>query len=101
MLWEYINEFVIVYLDNILIYFRNKKKHVQYITKVLKALQKTNLRVKSEKSQFHIKRVQFLEFIIITESLQMNSEKIKSVIMLNKYSSMSAASSRDKGRDSS
>ena len=71
---------MIVYLNNILVYFKNKKEYVQHVTKVLKALQKINLKVKSEKSQFYIKRVQFLEFIIITESLQMNSEKVKSVI---------------------
>ena len=69
MLREYINKFIVMYLNNILMYFISKENYVQHVTKVLKALQKTRLKVKLKKSQFHIKRVQFLEFIIITESL--------------------------------
>ena len=44
--------------------------------KVLKALQDTDLRIKSEKSLFHSKEVQFLEFIVTSDRLRMNSEKI-------------------------
>ena len=40
MLWEYINEFVIIYLNDILVYFKIKEKHIQHVTKVLKVLQK-------------------------------------------------------------
>ena len=48
--------------------------------KILRALQQVNLRVKSEKSQFYIKKIQFLDFIVITESLEINSVKIQLVI---------------------
>ena len=74
------NQFVIVYLDDILIYFKTKEQHVQHVCRVLQALQGAGLRVKSEKSLFHFKEVHFLGFIVIPEGLQMNSEKIQSVI---------------------
>ena len=69
-----------MYCDNILVYFRTKEKYIQHVIKVLRVLQKADLRVKSEKSQFHIKKVQFLEFIFISEELQINFVKVQSVI---------------------
>ena len=69
-----------MYCDNILVYFRTEEKYIQHMIKVLRVLQKADLRVKSEKSQFHIKKVQFLEFIVISEELQINFVKVQSVI---------------------
>ena len=80
VLWEYLNQFIVIYLDNILIYFKTKEQHVQHVRKVLQALQNAGLRVKPEKSLFHSKEVHFLGFIVTPEGLQMNSEKIQSVI---------------------
>ncbi len=50
----YLNQFVIVYLNDILIYSKTKKKHMQHVKKVLQTLKKVNLRIKSEKSEFHV-----------------------------------------------
>ena len=71
---------MVVYLDDILIYFKTKEQHVQHVCKVLQALQDAGLRVKPEKSLFHSKEVHFLGFIVTPEGLWMNSEKIQSVI---------------------
>ena len=57
-----------------------KKEHVQHVRKILQTLKKVDLRIKSEKSEFHVQNVQFLKFIIMFQSLRMNSKKIK-VIM--------------------
>ena len=80
VLWEYLNQFVIIYFDDILIYSKTKEQHVQHVCKVLQALQDAGLQVKSEKSLFHCKEVHFLGFIVTSEGLQMNSEKIQSVV---------------------
>jgi len=53
---------------------------VQHVKKVLQTLKKVDLCIKSEKSEFHVQSVQFLRFIIMSQSLRMNSKKIK-VIM--------------------
>ena len=68
-----------MYLNDILVYLKIRKDYVQYVRKMLKALQDINLKMKSEKSYFYIKEVSFLDFIILTEELKMNSEKIQSV----------------------
>ena len=70
------NQFVVIYLDDILIYFKTKEQHVQHVRKVLQALQNAGLQVKPEKSLFYSKEVHFLGFIVMPEGLQMNSEKI-------------------------
>ncbi len=54
MLQHYLNQFIIVYLNNILVYLKMKKEHVQHVKKVLQTLKKVNLHIKSEKSEFHV-----------------------------------------------
>jgi len=52
---------------------------VQHVKKILQTLKKVDLRIKSEKSEFHVQSVQFLKFIVTFQSLRMNSKKIKAV----------------------
>ena len=53
ILREHLNMFVIVYLNNILVYLKNEKDYKKHIRQILNALKKVNLRIVSEKSQFH------------------------------------------------
>src|SRR5437773_9671685 len=80
VLYNHLNEFVIMYLDDILIYFKNKKDHKKHVKEVLRKFQEKNLYLKSEKCKFHKQQVEYLEYIITTKKLKMNSEKIKAVI---------------------
>ena len=80
VLRRYFNQFIIIYLNNILIYSKIKKKHVRHVRKVLQILKKADLRIKSGKSEFHVQSVQFLEFIITFQELRMNFKKTKAVI---------------------
>ncbi len=57
VLQHYLNQFIIVYLNNILVYLKTKKEHVQYIKKVLQILKEVNLRIKSKKSEFYVQSV--------------------------------------------
>ncbi len=52
---------------------------MQHVKKVLQTLKKVDLRIKSEKSEFHVQSVQFLKFIVMSQSLRMNSKKIEAV----------------------
>jgi len=49
ILYEFLKDFVVVYLNNIIIYFKTKKNYVQHINKVFKILKNRDLRLKPEK----------------------------------------------------
>src|SRR5438046_5547277 len=80
VLYDHLNEFVITYLNNILIYFKNEENHEKHVKKVLKRFQEKKFYFKLKKYEFHKQQVKYLEHIVTTEKLEMNSEKIKTVI---------------------
>jgi Reverse transcriptase (RNA-dependent DNA polymerase) len=51
---KYLDDFVIVYLDDIFIYSKTKKEHIKHVIAVLKVLEKANVRINSAKSVFHV-----------------------------------------------
>ena len=58
------DDFVIVYLDNIIIYLNSEKKHKKYIKWVLNRLYKENMPVIIKKCKFYTKKTNFVGFII-------------------------------------
>ena len=80
VLREHLNMFIIVYLNNILVYFKNEKDHRKHIRQILSALKKVNLRIILEKSQFHQTEIEFLKYIIINYKIKMNLEKVRVII---------------------
>jgi len=62
VLREYLDEFVVVYLDDILIYSETLEKHKEHMHKILKKLQDANLLVEPEKCQFHAQEVDYQRF---------------------------------------
>src|SRR5204863_4402561 len=80
VLYDHLNEFVIMYLDDILIYSENEEDHKKHVKEVLKRLQEKKLYLKLKKCEFHKQQVKYLEHIVTTEKLEMNSEKVKTVI---------------------
>src|SRR6266513_5062983 len=80
VLYDYLNEFIITYLNDILIYSKNEEDYEKHVKKVLKKFQEKKLYFKLKKCKFHKQQIEYLEHIIMTEELKMNSEKIKAVI---------------------
>ena len=80
-LYQYIDYFVIVYIDDILIYLENEDEHEEHVIKVLQALQDTYLRVKLEKSEFYIDKVEFLEYNIEPGQIRISRKKVDTIII--------------------
>ena len=71
---------VIVYLDDILIFGINKKKHKQLVKEVLKRLQENDLYAKAEKCSFEQSSIKYLGVIISENKVQMNEKKLSGVL---------------------
>jgi len=72
--------YVMVYLDDILIFGINKKEHRQLVKKVLKRLQENDLYTKAGKYSFEQSSIKYLDIIISENKVQMNEEKLSGVL---------------------
>ena len=76
---QYFDIFVIVYLNDILIFFKIMKLHVNHVITVFKCLNKKNLRLKSKKCEFHKEKIDFLNFVIERNEIRIDSKKIRAI----------------------
>jgi hypothetical protein len=74
VLREYLDIFVIIYLDDILIFSKTEEEYKKYIRKILRRLINENLRIKTEKTEFYAKEVDFLGFIIGREGVKIDKK---------------------------
>jgi len=79
-LHDFLNVFCIAYMNDILIYSNSKKKHTQHVHQILKRLRVVELQIDIEKCEFSVIEIKYLNLIIITHEIKINSEKIN-VIM--------------------
>ncbi|CAB5107645.1 unnamed protein product [Rhizophagus irregularis] len=79
ILKEYIGEFVIVYLDDIMIYSKNFEEHVEHIDKVLNKLRENNLIVELKKCKFGERNIEFLGHIVGRDGLKPDVKKVEKI----------------------
>jgi len=82
MLKKYFRKFVLIYLDNIIIYFKIFKKHKKYVKLVFEILQAVFLIIKLKKCKFVQRELQFFEHIISAKSIRTDPKKIVKMITL-------------------
>ncbi|GKD71762.1 putative reverse transcriptase domain-containing protein [Tanacetum coccineum] len=75
----YLDKFVIVFIDDILIYSRNKDEHANHLRVILELLRKEKLYAKFSKCDFWIHMVQFLGHLIDSQGLHVDPSKIEAV----------------------
>nr|GEX60257.1 putative reverse transcriptase domain-containing protein [Tanacetum cinerariifolium] len=75
----YLNKFVIVFIDDILIYSKNKKEHEEHLKAILELLKKEELYAKFSKCEFWIPKVQFLGHVIDSQGIHVDPAKIESI----------------------
>ena len=71
---------VVIYLDDILIYSENKQDNVLLVKQVLERLHENQLAIAPNKCEWHRSRVNFLRYIISPEGMEMEQEKIRTVV---------------------
>ncbi|GJR17694.1 putative reverse transcriptase domain-containing protein [Tanacetum coccineum] len=75
----YLDKFVIVFIDDILIYLKNKQEHEEHLKLILELLKKEELYAKFSKCEFWIPKVQFLGHVIDSEGIHVDPAKIESI----------------------
>ncbi|GKE08140.1 putative reverse transcriptase domain-containing protein [Tanacetum coccineum] len=75
---SYLDKFVIVLIDDILIYSRSKEEHEEHLKQILELLKKEELYVKFSKCEFWLSKVQFLGHVIDSEGIHVDPTRIES-----------------------
>ncbi|UTT92125.1 hypothetical protein NDA17_004071 [Ustilago hordei] len=76
---DIIGVYVVVYLDDFLIFSDTEEVHVKHVTEVLTRLRNNRLFAKLSKCEFHTKTVEFLGYIIKPTGIEMDPEKVRTV----------------------
>lgn len=84
ILQPYLYRFVLVYLDDILIYSRTKEEHISHIRQVLQTLRDNKLYVCREKSHFLLKELDFLGHIVTPTGIKPDPKKVEPILKLER-----------------
>ena len=79
VLFDYLDDFCTAYLDDILIYSTDIADHEDHVKIVLQRLREAGLQVDIKKTEYHVTRTKYLGFIISTDGIEVNPEKISAI----------------------
>jgi RNase H-like domain found in reverse transcriptase/Reverse transcriptase (RNA-dependent DNA polymerase)/Integrase zinc binding domain/Integrase core domain/Retroviral aspartyl protease len=80
VLFEYLDVFCTAYLDDILIYSENELEHQSHVEKVLTRLRAAGLQADIKKCEFSVTKTKYLGFIVSTDGIEVDPEKVEAVI---------------------
>src|SRR6266498_3484829 len=80
VLGSYLYEFVMVYLDDIIIFSQTMDEHLQHIRKILEALRQAELKLKLEKCEFAKKQLKYLGFIVGEFGIKPDPKKVRAIV---------------------
>ena len=95
----YLDRFVVVFIDNILVYSKDEEEHEGHLRKVLEILREKRLYAKLSKCEFWLEKVAFLGHVISKEGVVVDPSKIQAVTeWVSDVSKLSANLRRISGR---
>ncbi|GMI66048.1 hypothetical protein HRI_000274100 [Hibiscus trionum] len=77
---EYLDKFVVVFIDDILVYSRTEAEHEEHLRVVLQALLENQLYAKLSKCEFWLREVVFLGHVVSAEGIRVDPQKIEAVM---------------------
>ena len=77
---EYLDKFVVVYIDGILIYSKTKEEHAEHLRLVLTKLREHRLYAKFSKCEFWLKELIFLGHVVSANGVAVIPDKVQSVL---------------------
>eukprot|EP00253_Pinus_taeda_P019073 PITA_19073 len=76
----YLDKFILIFIDDILVYSRSIEEHKEHLRIVLQTLRKNQLFAKFSKCDFYKDQIQYLGHVISSEGIVVNPEKIKTIM---------------------
>ena len=76
---DFLDKFLIIYLDDLLIYSDTLAEHKKHVRMVLERLQEAGLCLKPSKCQFHVQEVAFLGFLVGPTGVRMDPAKVEAI----------------------
>jgi hypothetical protein len=73
---DFLDEFLVIYLNDLIIYSDNLQNHQKHVKKVLQRLREIDLQANINKCEFHVFETKFLNLIVERDEVRMNSAKI-------------------------
>ncbi|MBW0503992.1 hypothetical protein O181_043707 [Austropuccinia psidii MF-1] len=77
---DFLDIFVVVYLDDIMVFSSSEEEHVKHVASVLQRLRDNNLFSKASKCVFHASSVEYLGYVVSSEGLKMDSSKVQQIL---------------------
>ena len=76
----FLDELVVAFIDDILVYSKTKEQHVDHLQMVLETLEKHKLYVKLKKCEFWLKKVHFLGHVVSQEGILADPTKVEAIV---------------------
>jgi len=73
---DFLDKFLVIYLDNFLVFSDNLKEHKKHVWLVLERMHEAGLYLKVSKCEFHKEEVEFLSFIVGQNGMRMDPKKV-------------------------
>jgi hypothetical protein len=77
---DYLDKFVVVYLDDILVFSKNKEEHAEHLRLVLEKLREHQLYAKYSKCEFWLSEVTYLGHVISKDGIAVNPERVQAIL---------------------
>ncbi|MBW0549652.1 hypothetical protein O181_089367 [Austropuccinia psidii MF-1] len=80
ILQDPIDVYVVVYLDDIMVFSKSEEEHVTHVSTVLSRLRANNLSAKASKCLFHVSSVEYLGYVFSSEGLKMHQARVQQIL---------------------
>jgi hypothetical protein len=77
---QYLDKFVLIFIDDIMVYSKTEQEHKEHLRIVLQTLRKHQLYAKFDKCDFYQKKIQYLGHVIYAEGIAVNPEKVRAIM---------------------
>ncbi len=94
VLRKYLGKFILVYLDDIIIYSKTFEKYKEHVRLIFEVLRAASLMMKLKKCKFAQKELRFLGHIISAEGIRTDPDKIAKMVTLSPPSNLKELRSR-------